>query len=294
MNDQGDINLALHRDKAYFCESISYTAAETAFPARLIEKDYFCSVVLAYLSKSDPYCVFKGGTCLAKVHLGFYRLSEDLDFVIPMPVGSARSQRSKQAGAFKQAMAGIDQELDCIHISKPLQGANNSTQYNAVLRYQSLLNGGEETIKAEVSLRESLVQPAVLGQARTLLLDPISSEPLIPTVSTNCISITEAMAEKCRAALTRREIAIRDFYDLAYTVKKCGLDTRDPKFLALLKAKLAIPGNGEIRLGPDRATYLNTQLVTRLKPVLREKDFTEFDLEAAFAMVCEVADFILE
>ena len=28
--------------------------------------------------------VFKGGTCLSKVHADFYRLSEDLDLIIPV------------------------------------------------------------------------------------------------------------------------------------------------------------------------------------------------------------------
>jgi hypothetical protein len=31
------------------------------------------------------------------VHAGFYRLSEDLDFAIPMPVDASRTQRSRAA-----------------------------------------------------------------------------------------------------------------------------------------------------------------------------------------------------
>ena len=66
----------------------------------------------------------------------------------------------------------------------------------------------EETIKIEVGLREPLLTPMVKGQARTILLDPVSGKPLVPPVSVNCISRFEALAEKFRAALSLREAAI--------------------------------------------------------------------------------------
>ncbi|MFC1762671.1 nucleotidyl transferase AbiEii/AbiGii toxin family protein [Planctomycetota bacterium] len=292
MNSQDKARLTFHQDTALFRESVIYSAAETGFAARLIEKDYFCSVLLAYLANYDKQCIFKGGTCLTKVHLGFYRLSEDLDYVMPMPADAPRTQRSKQAGALKQAMAAVAQDLDCFSTHKPLQGANNSTQYNGVLQYRSLLDGKDETIKIEMSLREPLVQSAIVGQAHTILRDPIVNEPIIPTISVNCISKTEAMAEKCRAALTRRDIAIRDFFDIAYAVDNYGLDIRDPKFLALIKAKLSIPGNEPIRFNDERRADLDKQLLTRLKPVLREKDFVKFDIDYAFALVDEIIDMI--
>ena len=64
-------------------EAIRFTGEETGFAPRLIEKDYFCSVILEALAADDVPLIFKGGTCLAKVHSGFFRLSEDLDFSIP-------------------------------------------------------------------------------------------------------------------------------------------------------------------------------------------------------------------
>ena len=78
--------LRLHEDPVLFRETLSFTAARTAFSAGLIEKDYFCTVILAHLAAAGGEHVLKGGTCLAKVYCEFYRLSEDLDFAIPMPV----------------------------------------------------------------------------------------------------------------------------------------------------------------------------------------------------------------
>jgi len=67
-----------HEDRAMFLEAVNFTTAQTGFSPRLIEKDYFCTVLLQYLATSGVL-VFKGGTCMAKVHAEFYRLSEDLE-----------------------------------------------------------------------------------------------------------------------------------------------------------------------------------------------------------------------
>jgi len=45
--------IRLHEeDPALLREAIRFTSAETGFVPRLIEKDYFCSVVLEYLATS--------------------------------------------------------------------------------------------------------------------------------------------------------------------------------------------------------------------------------------------------
>lgn len=86
----------------------------------------------------------------------------------------------------------------------------------------SLIRGGEDTIQVEVGLREPLTTPAMIGSARTALLDPIPGDTLVPGVSLPCISRPEALAEKFRAALMHRDVAIRDFYDIDYrTIRGC-------------------------------------------------------------------------
>ena len=72
MTDRSE--LRAHLDEAAFVEAARFTAAKTGFDPRLVEKDYFCTLLLAELSGPDGL-VFKGGTCLAKVHADFYRLS---------------------------------------------------------------------------------------------------------------------------------------------------------------------------------------------------------------------------
>src|SRR5439155_18422336 len=103
-------------------EALRFTAADTGFPARLIEKDYFCGLVLEYLTMANESLVFKGATCLTKVYAGFYRLSEDLDFVIPMPVDATRQERSRRAAGIKQAVARLPRALPGFLSNEPLTG----------------------------------------------------------------------------------------------------------------------------------------------------------------------------
>jgi predicted nucleotidyltransferase component of viral defense system len=90
--------IVLHQDETLFRDALAFTERETSFAARLVEKDYFCTVLLEYLAiQAGTGLVFKGGTCLAKIHADFYRLSEDLDFAISMPVDAPRRKRSAKA-----------------------------------------------------------------------------------------------------------------------------------------------------------------------------------------------------
>lgn len=279
----------LHEDPTLFREAATFTAAETHFPHRLIEKDYFCSVLLQYLMAAGTELVFRGGTCLAKVHAGFYRLSEDLDFVISTPIDASREDRRRRAAESKSAVAKIGAALPGLHIVTALTGANDSRQYTAVIGYTSLVILQEEKVKIEVGLREPLLTTSIRGEAQTLLLDPVSGSPFIAPLPAACLSRQEAMAEKLRAALSRREVAIRDFYDVDHAVRRLGLHLQDPDLIALVRTKLAVPGNEPVDVSATRLTALQPELDSQLKPVLRDRDFEKFDLERAFVMVTELA-----
>lgn len=281
--------LRLHEDPALFREAVNFTAAETGFASRLIEKDYFCTALLQYLAPLGGTLVFKGGTCLAKVHAGFYRLSEDLDFVIPTPVGATRAERSRRARGLKNLIADIAGRLPGVRITRALAGANNSAQYTAGLGYTSLLGAEEETIQFEVGLREPLLTPAVDCEAQTLLLDPVSGSALVPALPVPCLSRQETMAEKLRAALCRREAAVRDFYDIDHAVRRLRFRAEEPELVDLVRRKLAVPGNEPVDVSPARLAALRPQVDTELKPVLRARDFAEFNLDRAFATVAGAA-----
>ena len=280
--------LRLHEDVALFREAVRFTAARTRFVPRLIEKDYFCSLILQQLATGAPDLVFRGGTCLAKVHLGFYRLSEDLDFLVSAPVEATRAQRSQRAAPLRAVVGGLEDQVPGLRVIIPLRGANASRQYAATLGYRSLLADVEERVEIEIGLREPLLTPAVNGAAKTLLLDPVSGSASLPDVTVQCLSHDEAMAEKLRAALSRRDVAIRDFYDVDHAVRQ--LDFRiDDAVLTLVRRKLAVPGNDPVDVSAARLASLRQQLKAELRPVLRDPDVAEFDLNRAFTSVARVA-----
>lgn len=278
----------LHEDRDLFTEAVRFTAAQTRFTARLIEKDYFCTVLLEYLADHTTL-VFKGGTCLAKVHAGFYRLSEDLDFIVPIAVDTSRAERRQMAAPMKNGIALLPEQLSGFRVVEPLTGANESRQYLGVVGYQSFLTGEEESIKLEVGLREPLLTASERCEAHTLLLDPVTNEPSLVPINLTCMSRQEAFAEKFRAALTRREPAVRDFFDIDHAARHLGLRPEDDELLRLVDRKLSVPGTEGIDVSPARREALQRQLDAELQPVLRSQDFEAFDLDRAYETVADVA-----
>jgi hypothetical protein len=125
--------------------------------------------------------------------------------------------------------------------------------------------------------------------ARTVLLDPVGGRPAVPDLNIACITALEAMAEKFRAALSRRDVAIRDFYDLDYAARQLSVDFASPSFIDMVRRKLAIPDNPPVDVSAERMTALRRQVEPKLKTVLREKEFRDFVLDRAIALVVEMA-----
>jgi len=280
--------ITVHEDGDFFREAILYTANMTGLNSQLVEKDYFCSVLLSFLYSDESSLVFKGGTCLSKVYGGFYRLSEDLDFMISTPSDSSRSLRRKTIEPLKKMVGRVTDVLPLFTLLEHLTGRNNSTQYIAQVQYRSSIRPVPATIKIEIGLREELLTLPQKGRVKTLLNDPFSRKPAVQEFSVLCMSPEEAYAEKLRAALTRKDLAIRDFYDIDYAVIKMNLNLNEEQFLEFVKKKLAVPGNDPLNITLSRKEMLKRQLETELKPILREKDFQQFDLDRAFNLVAEI------
>ncbi|MCK5156448.1 MAG: nucleotidyl transferase AbiEii/AbiGii toxin family protein [Spirochaetales bacterium] len=295
MNSDGDRILKLHNDPDLFKDALATTEAVSGFNARLIEKDYYCSVVLLFLYRTrthQPSLIFKGGTCLSKVYGEFYRLSEDLDFVIPMKITSTRSERRRKIKPLKTFFNEISISEPAITIVQELTGHNNSTQYIACIEYASVITGTSEQIKIEIGLREPLLLPENSLSANTLIISGFTGERVVLPFLLTVMDFQEAYAEKCRAALTRRVPAIRDFFDIIQGIEMLNLDLFTPQFVSLVKNKLTIPGNSDIDVSAGRKELLRRQVVTELKPVIRKSDFERFNLDKAFTIVERFAESI--
>jgi predicted nucleotidyltransferase component of viral defense system len=276
-------------DPDIFREALAYSEAHTGFTASLIEKDYFCSLVLQYFFSRDTSLVFKGGTCLSKVYVDFYRLSEDLDFVIPGTAATTRTQRRVEMEAIKSVFEKLPTVVPGVAILEEFEGHNESRQYIGYLEYRSAVIEKLENIRVEIGLREPLLRLSESRTARTIVVNPFSGLALLSTFTVRAMALREAYAEKFRAAMTREKPAIRDFFDLFHAIREGGLDSHDPDFLSMVKVKLEVPGNASVDVSAARKYELDRQLEGQLKPVLRPADFSGFNLEEAFELVCSVA-----
>ena len=268
-----------HENKTQFVEAIRETARQSGFSESLIEKDYYCSLILKEISQSeDCSLVFKGGTLLNKVHAGFYRLSEDLDFSIDIKPALSRKKRRALAHVAKKCVENSVKQLS-LDIIQPFKGRNESRAYNVIVEYDSIVFEDKVAVKIEFAVQENIFEKVEVLKANTILMNPLTRQPVLPTFPINGLNLKEAYSEKIRAALSRVNPAIRDIFDVHYAVKNHLINIKD--MIPIVKHKLDIL-NRTIDLSVKRKKELLSQLQTGLKPVLRQKDFEEFDFEQAW------------
>lgn len=267
--------------------AVEFTAAKTGFQPALVEKDFWCSVVLGriYAAGNCPL-VFKGGTLLSKAYAAFNRLSEDLDFTLPTGPEIKRSARSKRA---REIAAAVERAAEGL-LEADVEGwrsFNNSTQQRVALRYASVF-GAEGTISLEIGQREEPMEEIAPVPLATLLRDPLFDEEAVLPVQATSLSRTEAYAEKVRAALTREDPAPRDLFDLDYAVQQGVLDGEDADFLRLAARKVATERQIEW-FSSERIETFRRGIEGELRPVLRPDTFASFNFDRAVTTLEKLA-----
>jgi predicted nucleotidyltransferase component of viral defense system len=262
---------------------ISFIAGTHGFRQGIIEKDFYITLVLNNISEhlSDSL-VFKGGTLLNKIYLNYHRLSEDLDFTLDVqwPLDS-RSKRSSAIMPVRKNMAGLLTATGLKSDNPKGKGFDNSKQYVFEILYPSLITGKDETVRLEISLRHSVIDKPVLNKINHFYQDPFTGKPLIPNNTIKSLSLVEATAEKLKAAISRKEIAIRDFYDL-WHISELKFDFFNKKFIKIFRQKLKeenIEKDFSVNFGLDQDTLddLHHRIETELAPVIKSSDDFRLD-----------------
>ena len=193
---------------------------------RLIEKDYHLTRILHEVSKRQIRdLVFKGGTCLNKCYLDFYRLSEDLDFVYNSDVKElSKNQVRKKLGEIRKEFFEILDKIE-LKVDKELgKGWKMLTSkkkpgivgLEIITGYISLIDNSSQTIKIEISFRRKLRKPTRERVIKHKFYD-ILNEPLLKeNVKIEVIDLVENFAEKFKALYSRD--AIRDIYDINHII----------------------------------------------------------------------------
>jgi predicted nucleotidyltransferase component of viral defense system len=98
--------MKLHEDVKLFSETLRAASQHLAIKLEFVEKDYWITLVLSHLSKSNyaDASVFKGGTSLSKGYHLIERFSEDVDLAI---IGD----NDKTGNAIKTIIRSIEKEI---------------------------------------------------------------------------------------------------------------------------------------------------------------------------------------
>ena len=272
----------------------------------LIEKDLMLHQILFDLSKDEFFrksFVFKGGTCLIKHCLGYYRFSEDIDFTWKdQKVFGNKSQKTirgylsevidKTGALFEGISSKRDLDFKCEKHNKryvELGGGNKFCTFK--LWYRSEVLNRESFVKVQINFVEKLyfafkkarLKSLLSGESEELrVLFPEYSE-YVQEISFDVYDVREILCEKVRSILTRVGIKARDFLDVYLMCKKCQINIEDlmepmvgktqfmlnfyEKYRENFKAKKSILISEPFRWGEERGLLLQT---------IDEKEFFKF------------------
>jgi len=268
-------------DREQLKDIIPAIAGKMKFRPTIVEKDYYLTVILNNIEALlTDKIVFKGGTLLNKTYLNYHRLSEDLDFTYNAEF-TARSQRSKAITHIREKMPSFLKALKLTSDKPEGEGFNNSTQYVFKVKYPSVLMDKDDMIKIEISLRQPPIDKPIHTEIKHFYQDPFTGEDLFPSRKIWSLSWYESVAEKLKAAISRKDVAIRDYYDL-WHIAESGFDFYDKNFIKLFKRKVTDEGyTGDYKkdfgFGADKLSFLRKQIDNLLMPVIRSGE--TFDLD---------------
>lgn len=85
----------LHEDKKRFSHIINRVSYQTGRMGKMIEKDYYVTMILRLLSSEMPFVVFKGGTSLSKCYKVISRFSEDIDVTVDQNLSQGLKKKTE-------------------------------------------------------------------------------------------------------------------------------------------------------------------------------------------------------
>jgi predicted nucleotidyltransferase component of viral defense system len=209
----------------------------------LLEKDILLHLLLVKLIKNKYFkdnFVFKGGTCLTKCYLGYYRFSEDLDFTyINQDYFNNKSEKrirkdlSLIINDIIKILLKITKDLNLEFSDNKTNtiyygfGANNKfTTFK--IWYKSLVTNRKSFIKIQINFVE-LFKYKIKNKKIINLLESINKkeflflfedmQELLEYPKIKVYDIREILIEKNRAILTRRALKSRDFIDVYLILK---------------------------------------------------------------------------
>ena len=242
------------------------------------EKDFLLTLILIRFWENYPDLIFKWWTCLNKIYFPYFRMSEDLDFVLNVDI--SRNRRKKLLKKYENNFIE-DLSILWLKIKDERTKFDEHKLAMFTFEYNSVIDNSIQTIKIDISLKNTLQLNFFKWEIKSIYFDKIIEENIFKIHFINCINLKESIAEKLRASLTRKAPAIRDFFDIWYVKNNSDFDFEDEEFKKLIELKLK---EVDFKYSlEENYNLLVKQIKTDLKPVLNE-DF-DFNFEEIYKFV---------
>lgn len=137
----------LHDNKDVFAEIIQQARTEYGYEREITEKDYYVSMFLKEICKTDIDFVFKGGTSLSKCYQVINRFSEDIDLTV------LHRPSRKQKKDIKQAIKDCADKIGLLLVNEEMtRSGRDFNRYE--LEYDSIFSDNKirPVIYIEVSV----------------------------------------------------------------------------------------------------------------------------------------------
>jgi len=213
---------------------ISRKANKEGVRQQQIEKDYIISWVLWGIYNHDflsDVLIFKGGTCLKKIHIKDYRYSEDMDFTLH-PDKESDISDDDIFTAFKEVFVEIKKSANIdLAIPEDSKEVHESGGLKFFIDYIGPLGGTGNHVKMDISKGEKLE----FDVEHLTMLNQYSDIAEEEEVTVQCYGLNEIVIEKMAALMSRT--LPRDFYDFDYLTNNVGIELQDIFYEYQSKAK---------------------------------------------------------
>lgn len=162
----------LHEDKKQFSHIINRISYQTGRMGKMIEKDYYVTMILRLLSSEMPFVVFKGGTSLSKCYKIISRFSEDIDVTVDQNLSQGQKKKLKYGIVDAIQQMG----LEILNLNE----TRSRRDYNRyIVAYESVLPKLNETVQPVIYLETSFTTiafPTVIMPVDSMIGDMLKAE----------------------------------------------------------------------------------------------------------------------
>ena len=162
----------LHEDKKRFSYIINRVSYQTGRMGKMIEKDYYVTMILRLLSSEMPFVVFKGGTSLSKCYKVISRFSEDIDVTVDQNLSQGQKKKLKYGIIDAVQQMG----LEILNLNE----TRSRRDYNRyIIAYESVLPKLNEPVQPVIYLETSFTTiafPTVIMPVDSMIGDMLKAE----------------------------------------------------------------------------------------------------------------------